>query len=98
MSDKIGFVSYGAEDEPIFIGKEIAQHKDYSEETAKLIDAEVNGLLDTCLKETEEILTKNIEQLEILAQALVKEETLDDARIRVLLGLPPAVSIYDDPV
>ena len=88
MSEKIGFVSYGAEDEPIFIGKEIAQHKDYSEETAKLIDSEINAVLASCLKETEEILTKNRDQLEAIAEALVSEETLDDARIRKLLNLP----------
>ena len=95
MSSKVGFVSFGTEDEPIFIGKEIAQHKDYSEATANLIDSEINKILDNCLKETEEILTRNRNQLEILAEALVKEETLDDARIRLLLELPPAVSIYD---
>ena len=72
-------------------GKEIAQHKDYSEETAKLIDSEINRLLSDCLKETEEILTENRSQLETLAAALVEEETLDDTRIRILLNLPPAV-------
>ena len=96
MSDKIGFVSYGAEDEPIFIGKEIAQHKDYSEETAKLIDSEINGVLDSCLKETTKILTDNRGQLEMIADALVEEETLDDARIRELLGFEPAVNQDDE--
>ena len=96
MSEKIGFVSYGAEDEPIFIGKEIAQHKDYSEETAKLIDSEINAVLDSCLKEATKILTDNKEQLEKIADALVAEETLDDERIRVLLELGPAVKQEDE--
>ena len=96
MSEKIGFVSYGAEDEPIFIGKEIAQHKDYSEETAKLIDSEINAVLDSCLKEATKILTDNKEQLEKIADALVAEETLDDERIRVLLNLGPAVKQEDE--
>ena len=91
MSEKIGFVSYGAEDEPIFIGKEIAQHKDYSEDTAKLIDAEINNILSTCLKETEEILRKNEDRLIKLAEALVVEETLDDKRIRELLDIPKII-------
>lgn len=91
MSEKIGFISYGAEDEPIFLGKEIAQHKDYSEETAKSIDGEIQRILDDCLKQTEQILTDNRDQLDKLAMALVEEETLDDARIRVLLDFPPAV-------
>ena len=96
MSEKIGFVSYGAEDEPIFIGKEIAQHKDYSEETAKMIDSEIQAVLSRCLKETERILTDNKDQLEKLAEALVTEETLDDDRIRVLLELGPAVKQYEE--
>jgi len=91
MSDKVGFVSYGTEDEPIFIGKEIAQHKDYSEETAKTIDSEIHSLLNSCLLETERILTEHKDQLEILADALFAEETLDDLRIREILNLPPAV-------
>ena len=88
MSEKVGFVSYGAEEEPIFIGKEIAQHKDYSEETAKLIDSEVNTLLSKCLEDTEKILTENRDQLEKLANELVQKETLDDVQIRKLLGFP----------
>ncbi len=88
MSEQVGFVSYSAEDEPIFIGKEIAQHKDYSEETARLIDSEISGILDSCLKETEEILTKNRDQLEAIAEALISEETLDDERIRSLIDVP----------
>ncbi|MDC7227048.1 MAG: ATP-dependent zinc metalloprotease FtsH [Spirochaetales bacterium] len=95
MSDKIGFVSYGAEDEPIFIGKEIAQHKDYSEETAKLIDSEINNVLSTCLSDTERILTDNKKQLEKLAQELFEKETLDDDQIRELLNLGPAVKHID---
>ena len=96
MSEKIGFVSYGADEEPIFIGKEIAQHKDYSEETAKLIDAEINSILDTCLEETEKILTENKGQLEILAHELVAKETLDDQQIRILLELPEKIVEAED--
>jgi cell division protease FtsH len=47
MSDKLGSVSYGSEDEPIFIGREIAQHKDYSSETAEIIDNEVRRIVDS---------------------------------------------------
>ncbi|MDC7124227.1 MAG: ATP-dependent zinc metalloprotease FtsH [Spirochaetales bacterium] len=91
MSEKLGFVSFGKEDEPLFIGKEIAQHKDYSEETAKMIDEEVCEILKKCLQETEDILLKNKDQLEKLTEALVAEETLDDMRIRDLLDLPKKI-------
>ena len=96
MSEKLGFVSFGAEDEPIFLGKEIAQHKDYSEETARLIDAEINSILQNCLSDTEKILSDNIEQLKTLADALVEEETLDDDRIREILNLPAAKNSTGD--
>jgi len=83
----LGFVAYGQEEEPIFIGKEIAQHKDYSENTAMRIDAEVNNILNTALDETRILLTEHKDELEVLTTALVEKETLDDNEIRNLLGL-----------
>lgn len=86
MAPALGFVSYGAEDEPIFLGKEIATHKDYSEDMAKKIDLEVHNILEECLQQTRELLRKHKDQLEKLADALVERETLDDADVRKLLG------------
>lgn len=86
----LGFIAFGKEDEPIFLGREIAQHKDYSEETAKRIDEEVSKILGEGLKETRTILSAHRDQLDTLANALVEHETLDDAQIRELLGLEPA--------
>ncbi len=86
MSD-LGYVSYGKEDEPLFLGREIAQHKDYSDETARRIDTEVTKILETSLTEVRSILTKEKKQLVLLAEALVEHETLDDAQVRELLGL-----------
>jgi len=93
MSSKVGFFSLGQEDEPIFIGKEIAQHKDYSEHTAETVDAEVKKILDECLQETRDILTEHMDQLTLLAEALVQKETLEDSQIRTLLGLPERTSV-----
>lgn len=93
MSKTLGFMSLGQEEEPIFIGKEIAQHKDYSDETARSIDLEVKRILDECLDETRDILKTHIEELETLAEALVQKETLEDAEIRELLGLPMRTSV-----
>ncbi len=86
MSD-LGFVCYGQEDEPLFIGKEIAQHKDYSESTAKKIDDTVLQFLKTSLDETRAIMKEHQDHLEMLTQALIERETMDDAEIRELLGL-----------
>ena len=93
MSSELGFFALGQEDEPIFIGKEIAQHKDYSEQTAQTVDAEVKRILDECLQETRAILTEHMDQLTTLAEALVQRETLEDSEIRQLLGLPERTSV-----
>ena len=88
MVDDMGPIAYGQEDEPIFLGKEIARHKDYSEETAKNIDQAIRGLLGKASATAMEILRKEREKLEVLAAALIQRETLEDSDIRSLLGLP----------
>lgn len=93
MSKELGFMALGQNEEPIFIGKEIAQHKDYSDDTARRIDSEVKTILDQALTETRDILKTHIDQLETLAEALFQKETLDDAEIRNLLGLPRQSSV-----
>ena len=85
MSD-LGFISLGSEGEPLFLGREIAQHKDFSEETAKRIDEQINKILGECMEEATRILTEHKDQLDKLAQALVARETLDDNEVRELLG------------
>lgn len=84
----LGPVSYGQEDEPIFIGKEIASHKDYSESTAQAIDAEIKAILNECFEQARSTLHEHRDELEKLATALVERETLSDADIRELLGFP----------
>ena len=83
----MNFISFGQEEEPIFIGKEIARHKDYSEETAMKIDLEISKILNDSLEKTRKILTDNIEQLKLIAKELIDKETLDDKDIKVLLGI-----------
>ena len=82
----LGFISLGSEGEPLFLGREIAQHKDFSEETAKKIDAEVNAILDECMKDATRILEEHRDQLDKLANELIVKETLDDNEVRALLG------------
>jgi cell division protease FtsH len=85
---KLGAISFGQEDEPIFIGKEIASHKDFSESTAQSIDQEIARILNECFAEAETILADHRDQLETLAHALVEKETLSDREIREMLGFP----------
>ncbi|MBN2651986.1 MAG: ATP-dependent zinc metalloprotease FtsH [Spirochaetales bacterium] len=89
MSD-LGFLSFGDEDEPIFLGKEIAQHHDYSEKTSERIDSEIERIIAECYEDTYKILSENVEQLHTLAKALVENETMEDCEIRKLLNLPEA--------
>jgi cell division protease FtsH len=89
MADEMGPVAYGQEEEPIFLGKEIARHKDYSEDTAQRIDRAVRNILDDARDQAENILKTNKDKLEKLADALISRETLIDDEVRDLLGFPP---------
>jgi len=89
MADEMGPVTYGQEDQPIFLGKEIARHKDYSEETAQRIDRAIKHILEDGQKKADEILKSHKQELETLTEALLSRETLVDDEVRSLLGFPP---------
>jgi cell division protease FtsH len=88
MAEDMGPVAYGQEEEPIFLGKEIARHKDYSESTAQQIDAAVKRILDTAKELAQSIISAHKAELEKLADALITRETLVDDEVRAILGLP----------
>lgn len=85
---QLGFMAFGAESEPIFIGRELSHHKDYSEGTALKIDEEIRNIMNSCFEKTESILSQHLDQLNKLAEALIEKETMDDKEIRILLGFP----------
>ncbi|MCR5698131.1 MAG: ATP-dependent zinc metalloprotease FtsH [Treponemataceae bacterium] len=86
MSDELGPVSYGQEDEPIFMGRDIARHKMFSEETACLIDKSVREILENAKNRAFENLKQNKDLLDTLAKALVEKETLSCEEIVELPG------------
>ncbi len=86
MSDALGPITYGQKEEPIFIGKEIAQHKDYSEKTAEMIDKEIKSIVGNVYKEAKKVIMDNVKKLEILAKTLLTKETLDRKEIQELIG------------
>ena len=88
MSSRLGPIAFGQKEEPIFLGKEIARHKDYSEETAHKIDAEIEKILGDALEQATALLTEHRDKLEKLAENLVTKETLDDIEVRKLLEFP----------
>ena len=95
MSDKMGPLSYGKKEEQIFLGREFATHKDYSEETAKQIDAEVVSIVSRNYEQAKKLLTDHIDILHKIAGELLEKEVLNGAEIDVLIGdaLPRAQKI-----
>ena len=91
----LGPVAYGQEDQPIFLGKEIARHKDYSEQKAREIDDAIHEILNDAFKDAESILTEHRDQVEKLTQALVDKETLVDHQVRSLLGFQRRQNFLD---
>ena len=92
MSDKLGPLTYGAKEEEIFLGREITRHRDFSEDTGRVIDDEVKKIVTACMKRADKILEGNTDKLHLLANALLEREILDGEEIdRVLRGetLPP---------
>ncbi|HEX9884413.1 MAG TPA: ATP-dependent zinc metalloprotease FtsH [Desulfobaccales bacterium] len=89
MSDELGPVTFGKREEHIFLGREFAQSKDFSEETARLIDSAIKNLIQTAYNDAKGLLTSHRGQLQALAQALLEKETLDTAGIdRILASFP----------
>jgi cell division protease FtsH len=81
MSEAVGPLAFGPKEEQIFLGREIAQHRDYSEQTAVLIDKEVRAVVDEALEKAEQIVAGNIVKLNDLANALLEREILDREEI-----------------
>jgi cell division protease FtsH len=77
MSKELGPLSFGRKDEQVFLGRDIMQHRDYSEHTAISIDKEVRGLVEDNYQRAKTILTEHLDLLNAIAQALLERETLD---------------------
>ena len=81
MSDRLGMVQYGDDDEYVFLGREVSRAKVYSEFTAQEIDSEVKRIIDNAYKIAKDILTTNIDKLELIAKSLLEFETLDGQQV-----------------
>jgi cell division protease FtsH len=103
MSD-LGPLTFGKKEEQIFLGREISQHRDYSEDTAIKIDQEVRKLVSTGYSTARQVITDNRDTLEKIARALIEREVLDANEIKMLVDgqqlppLPPPPSKPDDGV
>lgn len=90
MSDKLGPVSFGKKDEQIFLGREMAMHKNFSEATAVEIDTEIRRIVDQNYARVKALLTENVEMLHRISHALVEKENLTGAEVDEIIKVDPA--------
>lgn len=100
LSDKLGPLTYGEEEGEVFLGRSVTTRKEVSDSTAHIIDEEVRAVIDRNYKRAEQILKDNTEKLHVMAEALIKYETIDEVQIADIMAgkqpEPPADWIEDD--
>jgi cell division protease FtsH len=85
MSDAMGMVQYGGDDEYVFLGRDMARSKAYSEETAREIDNEVKRICDEAYQRAKEIIDGNMEKLRLIAESLLEFETLEGSQVEEIV-------------
>lgn len=90
LSERLGPLMYGEEEEEVFLGRSVTQHKNVSDETAHAIDEEIRSFIDNNYERAQRIIGENREKLKIMAEALIKYETIDSDQIdEIMSGRPP---------
>jgi cell division protease FtsH len=90
LSDKLGPLTYSEDEQEVFLGHSVTQHKTVSDETTHLIDKEVRNVIDRNYERAKDILTENMDKLHMMADALMKFETIDADQIAdIMEGRPP---------
>ena len=98
MSEVLGPLSYSKDEEQIFLGREIAQHRDYSEATAQKIDDEINRLINDAYQNAKKVLNENIDILHRLADLLLEKETVLGKELdELILSLRPGIELPSNP-
>jgi len=90
MSEKLGPRTYGEREDMIFLGREIHENRDYSDERAVLIDQEMDRIIGEGLKTAQDLIKSHKTEMERVAQTLLEKETLERAQFLAAIGLPPA--------
>ena len=96
MSEKLGHATFTSGHDEVFIGRSMAQAKPYSEQTAALIDQEVKELLDGAYARCREILARDRDKLELVAQFLLEHETMDARQFQLVYDDPAALRAADE--
>ena len=98
MSDELGPIAYGENQEEVFLGHSVSRQQNISEATAQKIDSEIRGIVDTTYNKAKDILTKHLDDLHTLARGLLEYETLTgDEIVALLKGIPPVRTPYEEP-
>jgi cell division protease FtsH len=95
---ELGPVTFGQNDEYVFLGKELHEARDYSEATAAKIDEQISKLIITGRELAENILSEHVDKLELVAQTLIEKETIEQAQFKKLMeeGVSSATSLIDE--
>ncbi|MDX1610641.1 MAG: ATP-dependent zinc metalloprotease FtsH, partial [Halofilum sp. (in: g-proteobacteria)] len=98
LSDKLGPLAYGEDENEVFLGRSVTQHKNMSDDTQHAIDEEVRHFIDRNYERAEEILRENMDKLHTMAEALLKYETIDSHQIDAIMEgrEPPPPADWDD--
>ena len=86
MSDRIGSIMFGSGQEEVFLGRDFAQSKNYSEETAGIIDEETKKIIDTAYNRAVQILSDNIDKLHAVAKVLLEKEKIDSEEFEAIFS------------
>ncbi len=90
LSEKLGPLTYSEDEGEVFLGHSVSRHKMVSDETAHVIDEEIRAIIDRNYKRATKILNDNVEKLHLMAEALIKYETIDSLQIKdIMTGKPP---------
>lgn len=85
MSDKVGLIHYGSDDDEVFIGRDLAHTKGYADQTAALIDGEVKNIIDESYAKAKELLQEHMDVLHRCAQLLIEKEKLAGKSLKAFL-------------
>jgi cell division protease FtsH len=86
MSKRLGHHTLGKSHGPIFLGRDMVREKDYSEETARIVDEEVKIIVDECYARAKKLIQENRDQLKLLAETLLEKEVLDAEEVKRIIG------------
>jgi cell division protease FtsH len=90
LTEALGPLAYSEDEDEVFLGRSVTQHKHMSDDTARRIDDEVREIVETAHRTAHDLLTGNLEKLELMAQALMRYETIDTEQIdQIMEGREP---------